>query len=144
MGLAVLALAAHVFAHGACASSPEGGGEAGNAPITVHVDNMASRVLTVERVVATGAVRPVTVRVGLVRGETGRTVTIPWHPSRLAHQLLWLDGMNSSTYRAEECRGEGPNACTETTTLHLPPGAEVTLVIDRRLEATLYYQVPPA
>ena len=143
MGLPVFALAVHVFASGACASGPEGGGEAGNQPVIVIVDNMASRVLTVERIVATGAVRPVTVRVGVVRGESQQTLTIPWHPSRMAHQILWLDGMNSATYRVEECRGEGPNACTETSALHLPPGAEVTLVIDRRLEATMYYQVPP-
>ena len=145
MGLMVFALPALVLALGACASAAGGGGqEGGNESITVRVDNRSNRVVTVERVVATGATQPVTVRVGLVRGGTEQTMTIPWNPSRLAHQLLWFDGLNSSTYRVEECRGQGTNACAETTALHLPRGAEVSLLIDTRLEVTMYYQVPPA
>ncbi len=145
MGPMVFALPALVLALGACASGAGGGGqEGGDEAITVHVNNQTNRVVTMERVVASGATQPVTVRVGLVRGSTEQSVTIPWHPSRLAHQLLWFDGLNSSSYRVEECRGEGPNACAETTALHLPRGAEVSLVIDTRLEVTMYYQLPPA
>ena len=141
-GLTAIALAALPFAHGACASSPGGEG-GGNEPITIQVDNMTNRVVTVERVVASGAAtQPVTVRVGLVRGETQQTLTIPWHPSRMAHQLLWFDGLNSPNYRVEECTGQGTTDCAETRVLHLPPGAEVSLVIDTRLEVTMYYQLP--
>lgn len=138
MGLTMVGCAALAVAYGACATGGEGGG--GNEPITVQVDNQTNRVVTVERVVATGGPQPVTVRVGLVRGGSQETLTIPWHPSRLAHQLLWFDGLNSSTYRVEECVGE--DACAETTALHLPPGAEVSLLIDTRLEVTMYYQAP--
>lgn len=137
MGLALVGFAALAVAYGACAT---GGGGGGNEPITVQVDNQTNLVVTVERIVAAGAGQPVTVRVAQVRGGTQQTLTIPWHPSRLAHQLLWFDGLNSSTYRVEECASEG--ACAETTALHLPPGAEVSLLIDTRLEVTMYYQVP--
>lgn len=60
----------------------------------------------------------------------------------MAHQLLWFDGLNSPNYRVEECTGQGTTDCAETRVLHLPPGAEVSLVIDTRLEVTMYYQVP--
>jgi len=155
-----------------CASAPAGERDAGQEPITVHVDNLTSRVITVERIVAVSGSprggsfqtltsqgeRPVTRRVGLVNGKSRRTLTVPWHSSRLAHQMLWLEGaervatgqetagpgQHNLSYRVEECRGEGPNACAETTALHLPRGAEVSLVIDTRLEVTMYYQLPPA
>lgn len=137
MGLALAGFAALAVVYSACAT---GGGGGGNEPITVQVDNQTNLVVTVERVVAAGAGQPVTVRVAQVRGESQDTLTIPWHPSRLAHQLLWFDGLNSSTYRVEECASEG--ACAETTALHLPPGAEVSLLIDTRLEVTMYYRAP--
>ena len=144
-GLTLFALAALVFTAGACASAPGGGGEGGDDAITVHVDNQTNRVVTVERVVASGAGQPVTVRDGLVRGGSQQTLTIPWHPSRLAHELLWFDGLNDDddqSYRVEECQGEGRNVCAETEALHLPRGAEVSLLIDTRFEVTMYYQSP--
>lgn len=170
MVLMVLALAVFVGAHGACATAPAGEQEDGREPITVHIDNLTSRVVTVDRIVAIvgspgstsfGNVarqneRPVTRRVGLVQGQSKRTMTVPWDPSRLAHQILWLEGVariatntetlgpgqHSSSYQVEECRGEGLRACVATSSLHLPPGSEVTLVIDRRHEARMYYNRP--
>ncbi len=135
MGLTLFGFAALAVANSACATGGGGTG-GGDEPITLQVDNRTNRVVTVERIVASG----VTVRVGVVRGGSQQTLTVPWHPSRLAHQLLWFDGLNSSSYRVEECAAEG--ACAETTALHLPPGAEVSLLIDRRLEVTMYYQAP--
>lgn len=154
----------------ACASAPERDPDTGREPIAVHVENTTSRVVTVDRIVALsgspGAAafgstfrqgeRPVTRRVGLVNGESKRTFYVPWHPSRMAHELLWLEGVvriatdsetlgpgqHRMTYLVERCRGEGPNACVATTALHLPPGAEVTLVIDYRHEARMYYELP--
>lgn len=143
MGLKVFTVAALVVVYGACASGGGGGSGGGNEPITVHVDNMTNIVVNVERIVATGGPNPVTVRVGQVRGGTQQTLTIPWNAARLAHQLLWLEGLDESTYRVEECRGEDTDTCAATTALHLPRGAEVQLVIDARLQATMYYQVPP-
>ena len=54
-GLAVLVLATLAVGTGACASAPGGGGGGGDDAITVHVDNQTNRVVTVERVVASGA-----------------------------------------------------------------------------------------
>ena len=170
-GLAGCASAAVVVVCSACASAPAGEPDTGREPITVHVENTTSRVVTVDRIVALsgspGAAafgstfaqgeRPVTRRVGLVNGESKRTFEIPWHPSRLAHELLWLEGVSriatdsetlgpgqhSSTYQVERCRGTGLNACVATYALYLPPGSEVTLVIDFRHEARMYYDVPP-
>ena len=166
----MFALGALVAALGACATAPAEGPESGRAPISIHVDNMTSRVVTVDLVVGvTGspgstafgnvrrqAERPVTRRVGLVNGQSRRTLTVPWQPARLAHQLLWLEGVarvasdtetlgpgqHSLNYLVEECHGEAMNACSVTHALHLPPGAEVQLVIDTRHEARLYYEVP--
>lgn len=145
MGLAVLVLATLLVGTGACASAPGGGGGGADDAITVHVDNQTNRVVAVERVVASGAGQPVTVRVGMVRGGSQQTLTIPWHPSRLAHELLWFDGLNddnNQSYRVEECQGEGRNVCAETEALHLPRGAEVSLLIVTRFEVTMYYQSP--
>lgn len=153
-----------------CASAPSGEREAGREPITVHIDNLTSRVITVDRIVAVSGSRgsaafgearsqgerPVTRRVGLVNGKSRRTLTVPWHSSRLAHEMLWLEGaervatdyetlgpgQHHLSYRVEECRGQGLRACVETSALHLPPGARVTLVVDQRHIATLYYDVP--
>lgn len=171
MVLMVLALAVFVGAHGACATAPAGEQEDGREPITVHIDNLTSRVVTVDRIMSTMGARgstsfgnvmsqserPVTQRVGLVQGQSKRTLTVPWHPSRLAHQILWLEGVariatntetlgpgrHGSSYQVEECRGEGLRACVATSSLHLPPGAEVTLVIDQRHEARMFYNRPP-
>ena len=154
----------------ACATSPAGGPDSGEEPIRIHVDNMTSRVVTVEHIVAAigargstafGNVqrrseRPVTRRIGVVNGQSKRTLTVPWHPARLAHEILWLEGVERVTsgtetlgpgqrglgYVVEECRGEGLRACVETFALHLPPGSEVSLVIDRRHDARMYYQLP--
>ena len=153
-----------------CASAPAGERGAGREPITVHVDNLTSRVITVDRIVAVSGSpgsaifgetrsqgeRPVTRRVGLVNGKSRRTLTVPWHSSRLAHPSLGREGVgrvgadsetlgpsqHNLNYRVEECRGQGLRACVETTALHLPPGARVTLVVDQRHVATLYYDVP--
>lgn len=153
-----------------CASAPAGERDADREPITIHVDNMTSRVITVDRIVAVSGSprggsfqtlssrgeRPVTRRIGLVNGKSKRTLTVPWHSSRLAHQMLWLEGaervatgqetagpgQHNLSYRVEECRGEGLRACVETSALHLPPGARVTLVVDQRHVATLYYDIP--
>ncbi|MDE2652301.1 MAG: hypothetical protein F4087_05745 [Gemmatimonadetes bacterium] len=170
MGLTGFAAAVMVIANNACATTPEGALEAGQEPITVRVENLTSRVITVDRIVAVSGSykggsfqtltsrgeRPVTRRVGLVNGKSSRTLTVPWISSRLAHQMLWLEGaeriatgtetlspgQNHLSYHVEECRGEGLRACVATSALHLPPGAEVTLVVDRRHVATLYYDVP--
>ena len=170
MRLTGFAVAVILVANSACATTSEPRAEGGREPILVHVDNLTSRVITVDRVVAIsgsrGAAafgesrsqgeRPVTRRVGLVNGKSKRTLAIPWQSTRLAHQLLWLEGaervatgsetlgpgQHSLSYRVEECRGEGLRACVETSALHLPPGAEVTLVVDQRHVATLYYDVP--
>ncbi len=169
-GLKGIARAVPVVALCACATAPAGEPESGREPITIHVDNKTSRVVTVERIVAMQGSRgstafgearrqgqrPITQRVGLVNGESRRTLTVPWHPSRLAHELLWLEGVvrvatdsetlgpgqNRMTYLVEECRGARMNACVDTHALHLPPGAEVELVIDTRHEARMYYEVP--
>lgn len=171
IGLVAFGLVALVAGNGACASAPEGVPEPGREPITVHVDNMTSRVITVDRIVATqgspgstpfGEVqrqneRPITRRVGLVQGGSKRTMTVAWHPSQRAHEILWLEGVariatgretlgpgqHHSSYVVEQCLGEGPNACSVTSSLHLPPGAEVTLVIDKNHVARMYYQLRP-
>lgn len=170
VGLMALVQAFCVFAFAACATTSEGGPDADHEPITVHVDNLTSRVITVDRIVAISGSpgsasfgetrsqgeRPVTRRIGLVNGKSKRTLTVPWQSSRLAHQMLWLEGaervasgsetlgpgQHNLSYRVEECRGEGLRACVQTSSLHLPPGARVTLVIDTRHVATLYYDVP--
>lgn len=120
----------------ACATS----GEARPAaePITLTVDNMSNVVVTVERYVG----GTVTQRVGLVPGASERVMTIPWHSTRLAHQLLRLDAGGTLTYDVEECRND---VCAVTQALHLPPGAEVSLVIDRRRDVRMYYEArdPP-
>ena len=169
-GLAMVARGALAVTLCGCATAPVEGPEGGREPISVHVDNMTSRVVTVDLVVGIAgspgstsfgnvsrqSERPVTRRVGLVNGQSRRTLTVPWQPSRLAHQLLWLDGVarvatDTETlgpgqhrlgYLVEECLGEHMNACSVTYALHLPPGSEVTLVIDKRHEARLYYQTP--
>lgn len=169
-GLTMVARGALALAICGCATAPAQGPEGGRDPISLHVDNMTSRVVTVDMVVgvsgspgstAFGNVRrqserPVTRRIGLVNGESRRTLTVPWQPARLAHQLLWIEGVSrvasdtetlgpgqhGLSYLVEECHGEGMNACSVTRALHLPPGAEVTLVIDNRLDARLYYQTP--
>ena len=170
MWITAFAQAMLVIASGACASAPAGEGDAGQDPITIHVENLTSRVITVDRIVAVSGSyrgasfqtltsrgeRPVTRRVGLVSGKSQRTLTVPWLSSRLAHQMLWLEGaervatgretlspgQNHLGYRVEECRGAGLRACVETSALHLPPGARVTLVIDQRHVATMYYDIP--
>ena len=170
MGLRVFPRAVLVLACCACASTPAGEPEAGREPIIIHVDNQTSRVVTVDRIVAMGGgvgstsfggvasrrERPVTRRIGVVNGQSKRTLAVPWHPSRLAHEILWIEGVervatdtetlgpgqHHKTYRVEQCRGTGLNACVQTAALHLPPGAEVTLVIDRRHEAWMYYDLP--
>ncbi len=170
MGLRVFARAVLVVVCCACATTPDGEPDAGREPIIIHVDNQTSRVVTVDRIVAMGGgvgstsfgnvsssrERPVTLRVGVVNGQSRRTLAVPWHPSRLAHEILWIEGVDRiasdtetlgpgqhhATYQVEECRGAGLNACVETRALHLPPGAEVTLVIDTRHVAWLYYDVP--
>ena len=142
MGLTMSAFAALLIICGACATATGGGAEDGSDAITIRFENLTNRMVAVERIVAAGATQPVTVRVAMVRGETEQTLTIPWHPSRMAHQLLWFDGLSGSTYRVEECLGEGPTACSQTTGLHLPRGAEVSVVVDSRLEVTMYYRVP--
>ena len=140
-----LAISVMVAALAACATTSES--EADAEPITVNVDNMTSRVITVERYVGSAIAR----RVGLVNGGEKRVLTIPWHPSRLAHQLLRLEGAarvgtGSATraapalgYAVEECRN---GVCAVTAALHLPPGAEVSLVIDTRGVARMYYDRP--
>ena len=52
MGLTGFAAAVMVIASNACATTPEGAAEPGHEPITVHVDNRTSRVITVDRIVA--------------------------------------------------------------------------------------------
>lgn len=169
-GLTMAARGTLVVAICGCATAPAQGPEGGRDPISLHVDNMTSRVVTVDMVVGVAgspgsssfgnvrrqSERPVTRRIGLVNGESRRTLTVPWQPSRLAHQLLWIEGVSrvasdtetlgpgqhSLSYLVEECYGERMNACSVTRALHLPPGAEVTLVIDQRLDARLYYRTP--
>ncbi|MXX35124.1 MAG: hypothetical protein F4107_00665 [Gemmatimonadetes bacterium] len=140
-----LAIPTMFMALAACATASEAGPEA--EPITIRVDNMTSRVITVERYIGSTIAR----RVGLVNGQSQRVLTIPWHPSRLAHQLLRLEGVarvatGAETgaapalgYGVEECY-EG--VCALTGALHLPPGAEVSLVIDTRGVARMYYNRP--
>ena len=52
MAFAALAVAGFLFVLSACATSQPGGSQGGEAPIVVHVDNLTSRVITVDRIVA--------------------------------------------------------------------------------------------
>lgn len=170
MGPFAFALAAFAAVSSACATGSAGRSAPGREPITVRVENQSSRVVTVDRILATvgsaGSTsfgnelrqndRPVTRRIGLVNGKSERTLTVPWHPSQLAQEILWLEGVvriasdtetfgpgrHHSTYQVEECRSQGANSCVVTSSLHLPPGADVTLVIDWRHEARMYYRTP--
>lgn len=131
-----------LLALAACVTTGEAGPD--NAPITISVDNRTSRVVTVERYVG----GTITQRVGLVNGGSRRVLTIPWHPTRLAHELLRMEGVarvatGAETragpalgYAVEECRD---GVCAVTWALHLPPGAEVSLLIDSRGVARMYY-----
>lgn len=167
----VLLQAVLVAAISACATAPAGEQEeTGHEPITVEVDNMSSRLITVELIVGMGGgvgtipfgevrtqrARPVTRRIGVVNGGSKRTLSVPWHRARLAHQILWIEGaeriasdsetlgpgQHHTSYHVETCRGERKNSCVVTYGLHLPPGAEVQLVIDSRHVATMYYEHP--
>lgn len=115
-----------------CIAGAPGGGE--YEPITLHVDNLTSRVVEIDRRISSSLGR----RLGLVNGQSKRTFEVPYNPTfSLAHELLTSPG-----YQVEHCRGDGPRACTVTRALHLPSGAEVMLVIDQRNGNRLYYREP--
>ncbi|MYA12994.1 MAG: hypothetical protein F4087_02800 [Gemmatimonadetes bacterium] len=78
-----LAIPTMFMALAACATASEAGPEA--EPITIRVDNMTSRVITVERYIGSTIAR----RVGLVNGQSQRVLTIPWHPSRPISSFGW-------------------------------------------------------